>query len=226
MSNENDKPESMVSKVRRQNAERLAKEQEEAKLAMAHLNETEKIIFDGELPPAKYYGTSSEGRELTAADIKAGKVDGQPYGEEIVYDSPDNGTVKGKVYTKNELDPAFEVSDEVNPIVEDLNKKFQDELAVIEEHAKHIGLTNIQTGQSKEDIIREREAQQLRVKVDGILDKYLDSDLVSAGKLFCEAVNYERRFLIPILEEDMRFFRELENMGFIKIALAVKALDR
>lgn len=214
----------MLVKIRRQNAEKLAKEQDEAKQAMVHLNETEKIIFEGELPPAKYYGTSSEGRELTAADIKAGKVDGQPYGEEIVYDSPDNGTEKGKVYTKNEIDPAFKVPVETNNVVEDLNDKFEDELAVIEAHAKTIGL--VRTGQSKEDVIREREAQQLKVKVDGILDKYLDSDLVSAGKLFCEAVNYEKRFLVPILEEDMRFFRELENMGFIKIALAVKALDR
>jgi hypothetical protein len=189
-----------MTKLEEIRAKREAKEKAE----VSHLNDVEKIMFQNQPPPLKYYGDERDDPDYVVPENTISKNDAKEY------NSPDNGLIKGKVYAKDEIDPAFKVPVVKDPIAEKLNQDFEKEIAKV---------VKVGPGVVK-------EGKSFKAEVDAILDKYLEPEQMYSAKLYCEAVQYEKRFVQPILDERMTFFRELETLGFVKIALMIKGIRR
>jgi hypothetical protein len=164
-------------------------------------SEAEKIMFAGQKMPEKDYGDE----------------DNRP--QEAAESPPQEGTVKGYTYKDNEVDPAFAVDPTNNRVANKLNREFEDEMVDIEK--------DILSGK-KANVVGAIEARltlpAIEIQVKKIIDIYMDGKEAAACLLYAEAVGYELRFVKPILNRDQRFFREIEDMGFVQIALMVKSL--
>lgn len=163
--------------------------------ARAKLSETEKLMFANQEVPIKI---NQKLKDLTAS---------LPPGE---------GTIPNYKYKKDEIDPAFTAIPKYSAAEVKLQREFEEEMA-------KLGNIVIAPDVVKVGIAKDYRNQKFVDSVNEVIDDYLDTKEAKACRLYCEAVRYEERFVEPILERDMTFFREIEQMGFVQIALMVKA---